>query len=135
VIRHLAASLLVDEVSVAPGELVRVVCEISAEADMALDDSSATDLPTTEVRHQSLGKPYHLSAREREVLVCVSQGLTDKEIAHAIGVTTSIVNKHLGAILGKMSATSRTEAGVRAITENLVSFDAISFPVPCAPNP
>ncbi|MGE0688002.1 MAG: response regulator transcription factor [Dehalococcoidia bacterium] len=61
-----------------------------------------------------------LSAREIEVLSLVSNGLPDKQIARLLGISTFTVNKHVGAILMKMQASSRTEAGVRAITEGFV---------------
>jgi DNA-binding NarL/FixJ family response regulator len=63
--------------------------------------------------------PYNLSAREMRVLREITKGLSDFEIADALGITKFTVNKHVGAILAKMNVASRTGAAVRAIREQL----------------
>jgi DNA-binding CsgD family transcriptional regulator len=65
--------------------------------------------------------PYGLTHRELAVLQLVVQGMADKQIADALGISIYTVNKHVGNILGKMNAVSRTEAGVRAIKEGLLT--------------
>jgi PAS domain S-box-containing protein len=64
---------------------------------------------------------YQLSRREREVLALLARGFADKQIASHLRISVFTVNKHVGGILLKMRATSRTEASVRAISEGLVS--------------
>jgi DNA-binding NarL/FixJ family response regulator len=51
-----------------------------------------------------------LSDRELEVLVLVSRGDSNKEIARALGVTTRTVEAHVSSLLGKLGARCRTEA-------------------------
>jgi len=63
--------------------------------------------------------PYDLTHREVAVLNLIAAGQADKQIAESLGISTYTVNKHVGNILGKMGAASRTEAGVRAIREKL----------------
>ena len=63
---------------------------------------------------------YGLSFREMTVLHLVSKGKADKEIAVTLGISSQTVNKHVARILHKMGASSRTEAGVRAIKEGIV---------------
>ena len=53
------------------------------------------------------------------MLHLVAEGAADKQIAESLGISIYTVNKHVGNILGKMGAASRTEAGVRAIREGL----------------
>ena len=65
--------------------------------------------------------PYNLTHREHGILQLVADGQSDKQIADALGVSIYTVNKHVGNILSKMMAKSRTEAGVRALRERLVS--------------
>jgi PAS domain S-box-containing protein len=64
--------------------------------------------------------PYGLTYRELAILHLVAEGASDRQIADSLGISTYTVNKHVGNILGKMNASSRTEAGVRAIRERLV---------------
>lgn len=66
--------------------------------------------------------PYRLTFREFAVLALVARGATDKEIARDLGIALSTVNNHVSNLLRKMGAASRTEAGVRAVQEGIVSF-------------
>jgi len=63
---------------------------------------------------------HGLTFRELTVLQLLSSGQADKEIAATLGISAQTVNKHVQRILHKMSASSRTEAVVRAIKEGLV---------------
>jgi DNA-binding NarL/FixJ family response regulator len=64
---------------------------------------------------------FGLSSREIGVLEGMADGLTDKEIALALGVSRFTVSKHVGNILRKMGAASRTEAAVRALRMGLIA--------------
>lgn len=55
-----------------------------------------------------------LTAREDEVLQLLARGLTNRAIAHELGITQHTVKFHVNAIMGKLDAQSRTEAVVRA---------------------
>lgn len=57
-----------------------------------------------------------LTPREGEVLTLVAEGKTNKEIAAALSITERTVKFHVGAIMGKLGATNRTEA-VRLATQ------------------
>lgn len=65
--------------------------------------------------------PYNLSWRELTVLDLVTGGRSDKEIAVVLGIRPQTVSKHVANVLKKMSASSRTEAGVRALREGLIT--------------
>jgi DNA-binding NarL/FixJ family response regulator len=55
-----------------------------------------------------------LSDREREVLVLISTGATNREIAAAMHVGAETVKKHAGALYRKLGVRNRTEAAQRA---------------------
>jgi DNA-binding NarL/FixJ family response regulator len=61
-----------------------------------------------------------LSERELDVLRLVVAGKTNQEIALALHISEKTVEKHVGAILNKMSAASRVEAAVQAVQRGLV---------------
>jgi len=63
---------------------------------------------------------YGMTFRELTVLHLVARGKADKEIAATLGISSQTVNKHVARILHKMGASSRTEAGVRAIKNEIV---------------
>jgi len=51
-----------------------------------------------------------LSYRERQILACISEGNTNKEIARLLGVSEQTVKTHVSAILRKLSAHDRAHA-------------------------
>jgi DNA-binding NarL/FixJ family response regulator len=61
-----------------------------------------------------------LTAREQEVLAHVAQGMPNKAIAEALGISDQTVKFHVAAIIGKLGASNRTDAVRRAIRRGLV---------------
>jgi len=55
-------------------------------------------------------KARTLTARERDVIELVSQGLPDKQIADQLGISLLTVNSHLKNIYSKLGVHSRAEA-------------------------
>ncbi len=65
--------------------------------------------------------PYGLTFRELTVLHLVTGGRSDKEIGAVLGIRPQTVSKHVANVLKKMKVSSRTQAGVRALREGLIS--------------
>ena len=61
-----------------------------------------------------------LTARELEVLRLVARGLSNKEIAADLRITTHTVKYHLAAVLEKLGVRSRTEAVSLGVRKGLV---------------
>ncbi|MBN1639857.1 MAG: response regulator [Anaerolineae bacterium] len=57
-----------------------------------------------------------LTERERKVLELVAQGMTNKEIAAALVITTNTVKRHLKAIFDKLEVHTRAAAAAKAIS-------------------
>ena len=53
-----------------------------------------------------------LSLREKEVLSHLRQGLTNREIAHRLSISTNTVNKHVNQVLRKLHVRNRVEAAM-----------------------
>lgn len=64
-----------------------------------------------------------LTAREREVLASLAEGLTDKEIAQRLHVSTQTVRTHMVNILSKLGVNSRLQALVFAIRHGAVTVE------------
>lgn len=58
------------------------------------------------------GRETRLTARQIELLRCMSRGLTNKEIASALGIAESTVKTHVKALLDVLDVTNRTEAAM-----------------------
>jgi len=65
--------------------------------------------------------PETLTQREIDVLRWMAKGLSNKEIAHELGIGEKTVKTHVSNILGKLGVLSRTQAALYAIQIGLVS--------------
>ena len=63
-----------------------------------------------------------LTPRESEVLQMLASGLGNKEIAAKLAISEHTVKFHVASILGKLGASSRTEAVSLGIRRGLVLF-------------
>jgi len=61
----------------------------------------------------SIRESENLTQREEQVLGCVSQGYTNKEIADILSVSVETVRSHLKSIYDKLHVRSRTAAAVK----------------------
>ena len=69
-----------------------------------------------------LGETYpdNLTSREVHVLKLVSAGLTNREIAERLGLSSRTVDAHLRSIFGKIGVGSRSAATRYAVEHGLV---------------
>jgi non-specific serine/threonine protein kinase len=67
-----------------------------------------------------VGRGGGLTARERDVLRLLVDGLTDKEIAAALAIGSRTVSNHVATIRDKLNAPSRTAAATIAIRDELI---------------
>jgi DNA-binding NarL/FixJ family response regulator len=58
--------------------------------------------------------PEPLSAREREVLRCLADGMSNKEIGRRLAISEGTVKNHMSQVLGKLQVLDRTQAALRA---------------------
>jgi DNA-binding NarL/FixJ family response regulator len=77
---------------------------------------------TSDTPRQANLLAVQLSPREHEVLQLLAQGLTNREIARTLTVSTSTIKIHVEHILAKLEVSDRTQAAVRAIELGLLQF-------------
>ena len=109
VTRHRVAALLR-----ADGEVALV--GTAEDADLVVSERVLSTAAPGAVAQASAA----LTARELDVLRLVARGLSNKEIAADLGITTHTVKYHLAAVLDKLGVHSRTEAVSRGVRTGLL---------------
>jgi len=80
------------------------------------DDSSS--------RSGEPGQHFHpLSVREMDVLTCVTQGMSNKEIARKLNISQQTVKNHVTSLLRKIGVEDRTQAALYALRHGWVRLD------------
>lgn len=64
------------------------------------------------------GNRYNLTASEKNILNELVKGVSNKEIAAKLNITTHTVNMHLRGVYSKMQVNSRSEAVAKALKNN-----------------
>lgn len=63
-----------------------------------------------------------LTVREHDVLALVADGLPNREIASALGISEHTVKFHLASIFGKLAVSTRTEAVQRGLRLGVIEI-------------
>ena len=115
-VRSGAAGYLTKDLS--PEALQRAVRGITS-GDLAMSRSMAADV----IQHlaTAANRPgaatgesvAGISAREREVLALLADGLTDREIGERLGISPRTVETHVGSLLSKLGVRNRAQAARR----------------------
>ncbi len=107
--------------SVTPGDLVTAVCTVAA-GQAFLEPSVArkvVDRLSGRRGEHGPGAAHppeldSLTPRELDVLRCLAQGLSNKEIGVALDITEATVRTHVGHVLTKLHLSNRTQVAIHA---------------------
>ncbi|ACU98267.1 response regulator [Saccharomonospora viridis] len=103
--------------SAGPDEVVAAI-QAAARDEMFLDPAVARRLT-----RQMVSPPTGVGAlteRERDVLILIANGYSNKEIADELVISERTVRTHVSSILRKLRLSSRTQAALVAVREGLV---------------
>ncbi len=124
------------------GEVERVHAALTAGAAGYLLKDADPDEVTTAIRAAAAGEVHldsavarqltkrmaaphvgltSLTAREREILVLVAQGHSNRSIANRLVISERTARTHVSNVLAKLQLSSRTQAALLAIREGLIS--------------
>jgi DNA-binding NarL/FixJ family response regulator len=105
-------------------ELVRAI-EAVARGE-ALLDPAVTQRVFQEVRRavkeEEASAFAHISQQEKHVLLLVSEGKTNREIAKALFLGEGTVRNYVSSILSKLGVSNRAEAAAYAVEHNLREY-------------
>jgi DNA-binding NarL/FixJ family response regulator len=102
-----------------PEAILQAVRAVAAGL-VVLDPRAAPGLAAPLPRLAADAPAEPLTARELEVLGLMAQGLANKTIAHRLTISEHTVKFHVGAILAKLGAASRTEAVTLAARQGIL---------------
>jgi NarL family two-component system response regulator LiaR len=92
----------------------------AATGGSVLDPSVAAALVQRWREHERGGPLERLSARERDVLVELSRGRSNREIARSLSLGEQTVKSHVSSILTKLDLQDRTRAAIFGLQHGLV---------------
>ena len=93
--------------------LTQQIRELGARARVDLEPVPGNEAPG-EREPATPGTPAGLTARERQVLELLAEGLTNRRIATTLFITEKTVSVHVTHILEKLQVTNRSQAGAIA---------------------
>lgn len=94
--------------------------------ESVIDPAAATELIVQMAAQSELAAratPAPLTPRELQILQLVAQGHTNRQIAERLIVAVGTIKVHVEHILGKLGASDRTQAAVRAVEMGIVHGD------------
>jgi DNA-binding CsgD family transcriptional regulator len=88
---------------------------------LAARGETATVAVTSRGQH---GEPsgIGLTPRERDVLVLMAEGASNKTIARRLGISVHTAKFHVGSLLDKLDATGRTDAVAHAARRGVINL-------------
>jgi DNA-binding CsgD family transcriptional regulator len=92
---------------------------LAARARLALTGADGQPGEVAEEPEPEVEDPFGLTDRERQVLVLVAAGATNREIAAELFMAEKTASVHVSRILGKLGVRSRTEAAAVAHRQGL----------------
>jgi two-component system, NarL family, response regulator LiaR len=87
---------------------------------VASDAAPAQPETTGRTERTAGSAPDALTARERDILAHIAQGLSNKEIAAACGIAEKTVKTHVSNVLSKLGLADRTQAALYAVKNGIV---------------
>ncbi|HKD72012.1 MAG TPA: response regulator transcription factor [Candidatus Acidoferrum sp.] len=104
----------------ADGEQLALAIEAAAGGLFVLHPNEVRAERSSRARAVTLELAESLTARERQVLQMLAAGLGNKEIAARLKISEHTAKFHVASILGKLSASSRTEAVAIGLRRGLI---------------
>ncbi|KIL51685.1 LuxR family transcriptional regulator [Jeotgalibacillus alimentarius] len=89
---------------------------------LSIEDQVAAKVMPSLLQHQTPAETADpsLTPRERAILTCIGEGLSNQEIATRLGLSVGTIKNNTSQILDKLELRDRTQLAIYAIRHNLV---------------
>jgi DNA-binding CsgD family transcriptional regulator len=85
-------------------------------------EAATVALVSREVQAAVEPDDIELTPRERDVLVLMAEGASNKAIARQLGISVHTAKFHVGSLLDKLDATGRTDAVAHAARRGVINL-------------
>ncbi|MBQ4646499.1 MAG: response regulator transcription factor [Candidatus Gastranaerophilales bacterium] len=92
----------------------------SSVSEFVMQQTSRENVEKT-LGNVSVKDCYNLTQQEKRVLILLSSGLNNSQIASKLEISINTTKVHVCSILQKMGVDDRTQAAIKAIRENLIN--------------
>jgi DNA-binding NarL/FixJ family response regulator len=118
-----------------PEDLSRAIHTVHAGNTIIAPDLAQKMLKTFEGGRSGPSRlaPPPLTERELEVIKALAQGMSDRQIAHALGISEKTVRNHTSNIYRKLHIFDRTQAVIYAIREGVIDVEELEYRPPREP--
>ncbi len=106
--------------SAAPNEIAAAIVAANEGLTVITPAQSEAMFEAPRMTQRATGLSEPLSPRESQVLRMLAEGLGNKEIAWQLGISDHTMKFHVASILGKLGASTRTEAVAVGLRRGLV---------------
>ncbi|GIP40000.1 DNA-binding response regulator [Paenibacillus sp. J31TS4] len=104
-----------------PQDIARLlITQIRGGGETGETGASSDGLPPAKPYEPPKSPPYGLSERELEVLHCLSDGLSNREIAEKLFLSEGTVKNYISSIYSKMEVRDRMQASRKAHDEGVI---------------
>jgi len=111
--------------------LLKKALRVVSEGQIWIDNESVKAVLCDSGAISQKGKISHITGRQEELIACISEGLSNKEIAQRFGLSEHTVKAHLNRIYRKLGVTSRSKLMARAM-KGRQAVSAMTR-LPCSP--
>ncbi len=87
-----------------------------------------TDLCMTDPRIKSAVARLGLSVRESQIVVCLAEGKTTRQVVKSMGISNNTVRTHVGKVFTKLEINSRVELVSLVLLNVLEGVDSVGPP-------
>ena len=85
-------------------------------------EAAAVALVSREAQAVLGSEDIELTPRERDVLLLMAEGASNKAIARRLGISVHTAKFHVGSLLDKLDATGRTDAVAHAARRGVINL-------------
>lgn len=103
-----------------PDELVRTIHSVYRDQLILPQELTYALLGSKSSEGESAAPEENLTPRELDVLQCVAEGMSNKQVAQTLSISTTTVRSHVSSLMRKLGLENRTQLAIYAREHDLI---------------